>query len=725
MRRGISSTSAGPHTAGTGDRGGDYGEPQEALPPGGGTRNTSTSTSSGRIGVVLCRNDDCAFPPGTCLLPAPPPERWRVGGVLCLVSVADQLSRFLIYQLYAVPVDPDDTKEERHFKALDKATDLDIQEYSLLSGYAFCVPFALALLLMARAVNFGCDRKWLLFAGICLWAVAVGLMGIATGFQLLLASRVLMGLGMATVPPCGFGILAQFFESDRPNLVFAHSLLTSGIYVGAGTSSLCLLLAMVFGWRAVCFGVFLFCVICAATLAAMVPTDPSGAERPHGSWGIGGLEGGTSNKDELLGDDSVEAGSHVEAEEPVVPASGTGASTDAAASQERTRRRQSLAERTPPSPPPKHDGAAASASWIVKLFWLLRAPFLPPVAGEEGELFGAGLSWLLFATAARFAISFIVLAFIPVYFKLHYPDRMVEYATFACAMKVLFGGLANLLVGRMADCLGRLDCLTRKGENKVVAAVRALREALAVAELAATGEESDVGDTRTALACVDLLVLTSLLGLVMFIGVLLTPFGLALCCLGGYYFVAEGWLALCMSLVHYFTIGRSGRGGAIRGVGAEIGAAGGRSSSQRGDVSSDSQSAKLVAVTRHAFFTAAVISVGHIAGSSAVWALGSNVKFAPAEPHAERAEDPPGGGVPFKAPPSGLTYLMLLTGFCGMLSASFGFHKIRAFVLATSATSKRPPTEEEKAKSKQEMRGQRGRSVHLAVDEEEQIPLLN
>lgn len=86
--------------------------------------------------------------------------------------------------------------------------------------------------------------------GLTLWAVATALTGLANGFAMLVALRLLLGLGESVAFPCSSKIIAQNLATHR--LGFANGLIAVGLSLGPafGTFTGGLLMAQM-GWRPV------------------------------------------------------------------------------------------------------------------------------------------------------------------------------------------------------------------------------------------------------------------------------------------------------------------------------------------------------------------------------------------------------------------------------------------------------------------------------------------
>src|SRR6516162_5974183 len=94
------------------------------------------------------------------------------------------------------------------------------------------------------------DPRRVLAAGLALWGVATALTGFATGFMMLLALRLMLGLGESAMYPATFKILTREASENQRGRV--NGSMASGQLLGPAVGTLVggLLMAWV-GWRAV------------------------------------------------------------------------------------------------------------------------------------------------------------------------------------------------------------------------------------------------------------------------------------------------------------------------------------------------------------------------------------------------------------------------------------------------------------------------------------------
>src|SRR5690349_4426331 len=78
------------------------------------------------------------------------------------------------------------------------------------------------------------DVKWMLAGGFFVWSVATAATGLAGSFVLLLAARLVLGVGESVVYPSYSKILARYFPEDQRGI--ANSIIITGFYAGPAFS---------------------------------------------------------------------------------------------------------------------------------------------------------------------------------------------------------------------------------------------------------------------------------------------------------------------------------------------------------------------------------------------------------------------------------------------------------------------------------------------------------
>lgn len=114
-------------------------------------------------------------------------------------------------------------------------TDLHISDFqfSLLTGLAFASFYAILGLPIAKRVDRG-DRGVILAVGVMTWSLFTMLCGRATSFSALFLARMGVGVGEATLVPCTYSLLADYFPPQRRGVPMA--IFGSGVYLGMGVA---------------------------------------------------------------------------------------------------------------------------------------------------------------------------------------------------------------------------------------------------------------------------------------------------------------------------------------------------------------------------------------------------------------------------------------------------------------------------------------------------------
>lgn len=105
---------------------------------------------------------------------------------------------------------------------------------SLLIGLAFVLLYSTMGVPLGRLADRG-NRPLLIAAGMMVWCAATVACGFATGFASLLAARILVGLGEATLSPSSYSLIASYFPRER--LATATSVYSLGVTFGGGLAT--------------------------------------------------------------------------------------------------------------------------------------------------------------------------------------------------------------------------------------------------------------------------------------------------------------------------------------------------------------------------------------------------------------------------------------------------------------------------------------------------------
>jgi MFS family permease len=106
--------------------------------------------------------------------------------------------------------------------------------------------------------------KWIYAGGFFIWSISTAAVGLVNGLPMLLAARLLLGIGESVAYPASSKVIVRYFPEDRRGL--ANALIDTGAKLGPGLSTLLGGLAVAtYGWRA------MFLVLGSASLVWLVP----------------------------------------------------------------------------------------------------------------------------------------------------------------------------------------------------------------------------------------------------------------------------------------------------------------------------------------------------------------------------------------------------------------------------------------------------------------------
>lgn len=111
--------------------------------------------------------------------------------------------------------------------------DLEITDFqiSLLQGLAFAFFYTILGLPLGRLADRK-NRRWLIAIGVFSWSVATMACGLAKNFTQLFIARIGVGVGEATISPCSYSIISDYFPKEK--LSRAISVYFMGVYLGIG-----------------------------------------------------------------------------------------------------------------------------------------------------------------------------------------------------------------------------------------------------------------------------------------------------------------------------------------------------------------------------------------------------------------------------------------------------------------------------------------------------------
>jgi MFS family permease len=141
---------------------------------------------------------------------------WYAVAVLTLVYVFSFLDRFVL-NLLIQPV----------------RRDLDISDtgMSLLTGFSFAVFYTVFGLPLSRLAD-SHSRRGLIAAGFVIWSLFTAGCGLARNFSQLLAMRMGVGVGEASLSPAAYSMIVDYFPPQKRST--ALSVYVTGSFVGAG-----------------------------------------------------------------------------------------------------------------------------------------------------------------------------------------------------------------------------------------------------------------------------------------------------------------------------------------------------------------------------------------------------------------------------------------------------------------------------------------------------------
>mmetsp|Transcript_38 Transcript_38/g.69 ORF Transcript_38/g.69 Transcript_38/m.69 type:complete len:197 (-) Transcript_38:109-699(-) len=118
--------------------------------------------------------------------------------------------------------------------------------YGLLSGPAFSISYCIAGLFMGILVD-KVNRKTLVSTACIVWSLSTILSGFTDSFYVLCLMRFVLGMSVSCTDPAAYSILGDYFPKRLRST--SNSIMNTANYIGAGISSLIVLVVAKFGWR--------------------------------------------------------------------------------------------------------------------------------------------------------------------------------------------------------------------------------------------------------------------------------------------------------------------------------------------------------------------------------------------------------------------------------------------------------------------------------------------
>ena len=121
--------------------------------------------------------------------------KWYVAAVLCAAHTVAIIDRFVM----VLVTEP-----------LRAAMHLSDTQLGLLQGTGFAILYC-GFAVPSGAVADATNRRNLIMVGLALWSLATLAAAFATSFEMLFATRILVGMGEACLVPAGMSLLAAYF----------------------------------------------------------------------------------------------------------------------------------------------------------------------------------------------------------------------------------------------------------------------------------------------------------------------------------------------------------------------------------------------------------------------------------------------------------------------------------------------------------------------------------
>lgn len=119
--------------------------------------------------------------------------------------------------------------------------------YGLLSGAGFSISYAIAGIVWGIAAD-KYNRKLIVSLACIGWSLTSYFTGAINSFSILVAMRFLLGVTQGALEPGMYSIIPDYFPKSKTTT--ANSIVSASQYLGAGLSSMSIMIIATAGWRA-------------------------------------------------------------------------------------------------------------------------------------------------------------------------------------------------------------------------------------------------------------------------------------------------------------------------------------------------------------------------------------------------------------------------------------------------------------------------------------------
>ena len=314
---------------------------------------------------------------------------------------------------------------------MQEATCTTTVQYGLLTGYAFTVLYVIGAVLGGVFADALQLHKTLLIVALLVWSAAAAAQALATSWWHLLLLRLVLGAAESLATPTSQTILGRTFPPGTKGT--ALGMLSVGIYMGGGLSSLSILLAHGWlGWRGTVLLGGIGGVLVAPLLVMYIPADDGCKPARRGA---SFAACGCSPCYMCCTDDTLRT------------AGALSAQSGAQEQPKQTATASVLSPQLSTGPPAVHGEGTPSQHAALQVSWagLLRL--------VQVVLAPAPVKWILLAAGCRYMAGLSVGAFQPKFFAQAYPQHSSDYAVWNAAIIGVVGSVSSIAGGFLGDWL--------------------------------------------------------------------------------------------------------------------------------------------------------------------------------------------------------------------------------------------------------------------------------